>query len=268
MKVARIVAAIIRARPEAKAFRAGSVPRWQLQSNLGTVWPGPPSRQHMESVMELFAQFVHVFLNLDAVMEQVINNYGIWIYAILFAIIFCETGLVVLPFLPGDSLLFVAGAFAATGALSLPLLILLLCIAAILGNTVNYAVGSYLGPKVFLWPDSRFFNRAALERAHQFYEKHGGKTLVITRFMPILRTFTPFVAGVSAMNYARFQWFNVLGALIWIVSLTVAGYLLGNISFIKDNLTLVIMLIIALSLLPAAIAWLKTRVGNARPANS
>jgi membrane-associated protein len=222
----------------------------------------------MESDMELFAQLVHIFLNLDAVLEQVIADYGIWVYAILFAIIFCETGLVVLPFLPGDSLLFVAGAFAAAGTLNLPLLILLLCIAAVLGNSVNYAVGSYLGPKVFLWPDSRFFNRAALERAHQFYEKHGGKTLIVTRFMPILRTFTPFVAGVSGMSYGRFQWFNVVGALIWIVSLTVAGYLLGNIPFFKENLTLVIMLIIALSLLPAVIAWLKTRVGGARPANS
>jgi membrane-associated protein len=222
----------------------------------------------MDYDMELIAQLVHIFLNLDAVLEQVIGAYGIWVYAILFAIIFCETGLVVLPFLPGDSLLFVAGAFAATGALSLPLLIVLLCIAAILGNSVNYAVGAYLGPKVFLWPDSRFFNRAALERAHQFYEKHGGKTLVITRFMPILRTFTPFVAGVSGMNYARFQWFNVMGALIWIVSLTIAGYLLGNVPFFKENLTLVIMLIIALSLLPAVIAWLKSRVGGARPANS
>jgi membrane-associated protein len=221
----------------------------------------------MESDMELLTQLVHIFLNLDGVLEQVINDYGIWVYAILFAIIFCETGLVVLPFLPGDSLLFVAGAFAATGALSLPLLILLLCIAAILGNSVNYAVGSYLGPKVFLWPDSRFFNRAALDRAHQFYEKHGGKTLVITRFMPILRTFTPFVAGISAMNYARFQWFNVIGALVWIVSLTVAGYLLGNIPFLKENLTLVIMVIIAVSLLPAVIAWLKNRAGSARPAN-
>jgi membrane-associated protein len=222
----------------------------------------------MDYDMELITQLVHIFLNLDTVLGQIISDYGIWVYAILFAIIFCETGLVVLPFLPGDSLLFVAGAFAATGALSLPLLIILLCIAAILGNSVNYAVGAYLGPKVFLWPDSRFFNRAALERAHQFYEKHGGKTLIVTRFMPILRTFTPFVAGVSGMNYARFQWFNVVGALIWIVSLTIAGYLLGNVPFFKENLTLVIMLIIAISLLPAVIAWLKSRVGSTRPANS
>lgn len=218
--------------------------------------------------MDLIAQLLHIFLHLDAALGQVIADYGIWVYAILFAIIFCETGLVVLPFLPGDSLLFVAGAFAATGVLSLPLLIALLCIAAILGNTVNYAVGSYLGPKVFLWPDSRFFNRAALERAHQFYEKHGGKTLVLTRFMPILRTFTPFVAGVSAMSYARYQAFNIAGALLWVVSLTLVGYFFGNIPFIKKNLTAVIMLIIAVSLLPAVIAWLKSRLAATRPANS
>jgi membrane-associated protein len=218
--------------------------------------------------MDLIAQLLHIFLHLDTALQDVISTYGIWVYAILFAIIFCETGLVVLPFLPGDSLLFVAGAFAATGALSLPLLIVLLLIAAVLGNSVNYAVGAYLGPKVFLWPDSRFFNRAALDRAHQFYEKHGGRTLVITRFMPILRTFTPFVAGVSAMSYARFQWFNVAGALLWIVSLLVAGYLFGNIEFIRKNLTLVIMAIIAVSLLPAVIAWLKNRSSGTRPANS
>jgi membrane-associated protein len=200
-----------------------------------------------------------MLLHLDATLGQVIADYGIWVYAILFLIIFCETGLVVLPFLPGDSLLFVAGAFAATGSMSLALLIGLLCIAAILGNTVNYAIGSYLGPKVFLWPNSRFFNRDALNRAHQFYEAHGGKTLVITRFMPILRTFTPFVAGVSAMSVTRFQFFNVVGALAWIASLTLAGYFFGNIPFIKKNLTLVILIIIAVSLLPAVIAWWKNK---------
>ncbi len=218
--------------------------------------------------MDFIAQLLHIFLHLDAALGQVIADYGIWVYAILFAIIFCETGLVVLPFLPGDSLLFVVGAFAASGALSLPLLIVLLCIAAILGNSVNYAVGSYLGPKVFLWPNSRFFNRAALERAHQFYEKHGGKTLVITRFMPILRTFTPFVAGVSSMSYARFQAFNVGGALLWIISLTLAGYFFGNIPFVQKNLTLVILLIIALSLLPVVVAWLKSRMSTTPAANS
>lgn len=210
--------------------------------------------------MDLILQLVHMLLHLDATLGQVIADYGIWVYAILFLIIFCETGLVVLPFLPGDSLLFVAGAFAAAGAMSLSALLGLLSLAAILGNTVNYAVGSYLGPKVFLWPNSRFFNRDALNRAHQFYEKHGGKTLVITRFMPILRTFTPFVAGVSSMNAARFQLFNVVGALLWIVSLTLAGYFFGNIPFVKKNLTAVILVIIVVSLLPAAIAWIKSKM--------
>lgn len=210
--------------------------------------------------MELIAQLIHMILHLDATLGQVIADYGIWVYAILFLIIFCETGLVVTPILPGDSLLFVAGAFAAKGDLNLAILITSLGVAAVLGNTVNYAIGSYLGPKVFLWPNSRFFNRDSLERAHRFYEKHGGKTLVITRFMPILRTFTPFVAGVSAMSFSRFQFFNISGGLFWIVSLTVAGYFFGNLPFIKENLTAVILAIIAVSLLPAAIAWLKGRV--------
>ncbi len=215
--------------------------------------------------MDLLLQLVHMLLHLDATLGQVIANYGAWVYGIMFLIIFCETGLVVLPFLPGDSLLFVAGMFAAKGDLSVALLIALLCIAAILGNTVNYAIGSFLGPRVFLWPNSRFFNRDALDRAHRFYEMHGGKTLVITRFMPILRTFTPFVAGVSAMTHSRFQLFNVTGALLWIVSLSLAGYFLGNIPFIKNNLTAVILAIIAVSLLPACFAWLKNR--NARAAS-
>jgi len=211
--------------------------------------------------MDFIMQAVHMLLHLDTTLGQVIADYGIWVYAILFLIIFCETGLVVLPFLPGDSLLFVAGMYAVRGELNLALLIVLLSIAAIIGNTVNYAVGNYLGPRVFLWPNSRFFNRTALERAHQYYEKHGGKTLVITRFMPLLRTFTPFVAGVSSMRIARFQFFNVAGALLWIVSLILAGYFFGNIPFIKQNLTLVILAIIAVSLLPAVFAWLKHRSG-------
>lgn len=216
--------------------------------------------------MDLLLQITHMLLHLDVTLGQVIADYGVWVYAILFAIIFCETGLVLLPFLPGDSLLFVAGMFAAKGDLGLASLLVLLSVAAILGNTVNYAIGNYLGPRVFLWPNSRFFNRAALDRAHQFYEMHGGKTLVITRFMPILRTFTPFVAGVSAMSMARFQFFNVAGALLWVVSLTFAGYFLGNIPFIKNNLTAVILVIIAISLLPAVIAWLKNRGANATSA--
>ena len=213
--------------------------------------------------MDWIMQIVQMVLHLDATLGQVIADYGLWVYAILFLIIFCETGLVVTPFLPGDSLLFVAGAFTAAGAMNLPLLLVLLCAAGILGNTVNYAVGSYLGPRVFLWPNSRFFNRAALERAHRFYEKHGGKTLVISRFMPILRTFTPFVAGVSSMSFGRFQLFNIVGGLLWTVSLTLAGYFFGNLPFVKKNLTLVILLIIAVSLLPALFAWMKNKMAGA-----
>ena len=216
--------------------------------------------------MDLILQLVHMLLHLDATLGQVIADYGIWVYAILFLIIFCETGLVVLPFLPGDSLLFVAGAFAAAGSMNLAALIALLCLAAILGNTINYTIGSYLGPKVFLWPNSRFFNRDALNRAHQFYERHGGKTLVITRFMPILRTFTPFVAGVSSMSAARFQLFNAIGAALWIVSLTLAGYFFGNIPLVKKNLTAVILVIILISLLPALLTWLKGKMAPT-PAN-
>jgi membrane-associated protein len=218
--------------------------------------------------MDVIMQLVQMILHLDATLAQVIADYGIWVYAILFLIIFCETGLVVTPFLPGDSLLFVAGTIAAKGDMNLALLLILLSVAAILGNTVNYAVGNYLGPRVFLWPNSRFFNRTALERAHQFYERHGGKTLVITRFMPILRTFTPFVAGISAMSFSRFQFFNITGGVFWIVSLTLAGYFFGNLPIIKNNLTLVIFLIIALSLLPAVLAWLKNKTARPQPSNA
>lgn len=206
-----------------------------------------------------FVELIKMMLHLDVTLGKFIEDYGIWVYAILFLIIFCETGLVVTPFLPGDSLLFVAGAFAAAGSLDLALLVGSLSAAAVLGNTTNYAIGRYLGPRVFLWPNSRFFNRESLEKAHQYYEKHGGKTIVISRFMPLFRTFTPFVAGVSAMTFHRYQFFNISGALLWVISLTLAGYFFGNLPFVKDNLTLVILAIIAISLLPAAIAWLKSR---------
>lgn len=207
-----------------------------------------------------FVELIKAMLHLDVTLGKFIEDYGLWIYAILFLIVFCETGLVVAPFLPGDSMLFVAGAFAAAGRLDIAILIGSLSVAAILGNTVNYGVGRYLGPKVFLWPNSRFFNRASLEKAHQFYEKHGGKTIVISRFMPLFRTFTPFVAGVSSMTFSRYQLFNVTGALLWVVSLSLAGYFFGNMPFVKQNLTLVIFAIIGISLLPAVIAWLKNRM--------
>ncbi len=178
---------------------------------------------------------------------------------ILFLIVFAETGFVVTPFLPGDSLLFVAGALAGAGSMDLWVLNGTLIAAAILGNSVNYAIGRYFGPKVFHWENSRFFNKAALMKTHVFYEQHGGKTLVITRFIPILRTFAPFVAGIGAMTYVRFQAFNVSGALLWVGSLTIAGYLFGNLPIIQNNLTLVIFAIIFISVLPAIIGYLKHR---------
>jgi len=213
--------------------------------------------------MELLATFVDLMLHLDTHLAALVAQYGAWVYAILFAIVFCETGLVVTPFLPGDSLLFVAGALAAAGGMHIGLLIVLLVIAAVLGDAVNYAVGAWFGPKVFRWESSRFFNRSAFDRTHAFYETHGGKTVIIARFMPLIRTFAPFVAGVARMRYARFAMFNVTGALLWVVSLTLAGYWFGNLPWVKQNLTLVILTIIAISLAPVAVAWVKSKVSGA-----
>ncbi|WP_019919348.1 DedA family protein [Methyloversatilis discipulorum] len=213
--------------------------------------------------MELLATFVDLMLHLDTHLAALVAQYGAWVYAILFAIVFCETGLVVTPFLPGDSLLFVAGALAAAGGMQIGLLIVLLVMAAVLGDAVNYAVGAWFGPKVFRWENSRFFNRSAFDRTHAFYEKHGGKTVIIARFMPLIRTFAPFVAGVARMRYARFAMFNVSGALLWVVSLTLAGYWFGNLPWVKQNLTLVILAIIAISLAPVAVAWVRSKVSGA-----
>ncbi|CAI08259.1 DedA family protein [Aromatoleum aromaticum] len=209
--------------------------------------------------MEIINFLIDIVMHLDKHLEALVQAYGIWIYAILFAVIFSETGFVVTPFLPGDSLLFVAGALAAVGGMDIGLLIAALTIAAVLGNTVNYAIGRYFGPKVFQWENSRLFNKAALMKTHLFYEKHGGKTLVISRFLPLFRTFAPFVAGIGSMTYARFTLFNVIGALSWVVSLTFAGYWFGNMPWIKQNLTFVIVAIIVLSLVPVAIGAWKSR---------
>ncbi len=201
--------------------------------------------------MELLASFIDIVLHLDKHLQMLVQNYGTWVYLILFAIVFCETGLVVTPFLPGDSLLFVAGALAAAGGLNVHLLVVLLIIAAILGDAVNYSIGRYLGPKVFHDEGSRFLNRAYLNKAHEFYERHGGKTIIIARFIPIIRTYAPFVAGIGSMPYPRFAMFNVVGAVIWVVSLAYAGFFFGNIPWVKSNLSLVIITIIILSILPA-----------------
>jgi membrane-associated protein len=209
--------------------------------------------------VELLATFIDVVLHLDRHLQVLVAQYGAWVYLILFVIVFCETGLVVTPFLPGDSLLFVAGTVAAAGGMDVHLLVVLLIIAAILGDTVNYWIGNYLGPRVFHYQDSRWLNRKHLERAHAFYERHGGKTIVIARFVPIIRTYAPFVAGIGAMSYARFVAYNVGGAVLWVVSLAYAGYFFGNLPIVKNNLTLVIIGIIILSIMPGVIEYLRHR---------
>ena len=209
--------------------------------------------------MEYLATFIDIILHLDKHLAVLVQQYGIWIYAILFAIIFSETGFVVTPFLPGDSLLFVAGALAALGGMDIGLLIAVLVAAAVLGNMLNYQIGRYLGPRVFNWESSRFFNKVALEKTHAYYEKHGGKTLVISRFLPLFRTFAPFVAGIGAMSYSRFTFFNLIGGISWVGSLTLAGYFFGNLPWVQQNLTAVILGIIVVSLIPVFIGWLQHR---------
>jgi membrane-associated protein len=206
------------------------------------------------------AQAIDVFLHLDRHLEAVVAQYGVWVYAILFSIIFVETGLVVMPFLPGDSLLFVCGAIAAVGGLSLPLLIVLLIVAAILGDAVNYSVGKYFGPKVWGWEQSRLFNRAAFERTHAFYEKHGAVTIIVARFLPFVRTFAPFVAGVAAMTYPKFALYNVVGAVLWVGILTVLGYLVGNLPWVKANFSWVALALIVVPAMPAVIEVLRHTV--------
>ena len=207
--------------------------------------------------MELIQQFIDILLHLDKHLAAIIQQYGVWTYLILFLIIFCETGLVVTPILPGDSLLFATGALAATGAMNVTTLIILLTIAAIAGDTVNYWIGSYIGPKAFQYEKSRFFKKEYLVRTHEFYEKHGGKTIIIARFMPIIRTFAPFVAGVGKMTYGKFLTYNVAGGILWIVLFVLGGYFFGNIPFVKKNFTVVIFAIIFLSILPGIIEFIR-----------
>ena len=213
--------------------------------------------------MEYLTSFIDIILHLDKHLAMLVQQYGPWIYAILFVIIFSETGFVVTPFLPGDSLLFVAGALAALGGMQIGVLLAVLIAAAVLGNMLNYQIGRYLGPKVFQWEQSRFFNRTALDKTRAFYEKHGGKTLVISRFLPLFRTFAPFVAGIGAMNYGKFTFFNLIGGVSWAGSLTLAGYWFGNLPWIQQNLTLVIVVIILISLLPVLVGWLQHRKASA-----
>ena len=208
--------------------------------------------------MELLAGFLDIVLHLDAHLLALVQEYGIWIYAILFAIIFAETGLVVAPFLPGDSLLFVAGALCGMGALQLELLAPLLIVAAFSGDNTNYWIGRLIGMRL-LKRTNGLIKREHLDKTHVFYEKHGSKTILFARFLPIIRTFAPFVAGIGLMRYRMFVTFSALGSLLWIGSLTVAGYFFGNIPVVKNNLTLIIVAIIVLSLLPAIIEFIRHR---------
>ena len=210
--------------------------------------------------MSIIKQFIDIMLNLDIYLGTMITNYGFWTYLILFLIICCETGLVVMPFLPGDSILFAAGAFAALGSFNIYLLILVLGIAAILGDTINYHIGKSMGSKIYEKDNLRFIKKEYLIKTHEFYEKHGGKTIIIARFMPIIRTFAPFVAGVGNMSYWRFISFNAIGGMLWVVICSVAGYFFGNIPFVKDNFSLVIFAIIFISILPGIIGMVKHKV--------
>jgi len=213
--------------------------------------------------MEILKTLIDIFLHIDKHLSELIQNYGLWIYLIMFIIIFLETGLVVTPFLPGDSLLFAAGTFAALGALDMMWLFVILSIAAIAGDTVNYWIGSYVGPKVFHKEKVRFLNREYLDRTHQFYEKYGGKTIIIARFIPIIRTFAPFVAGIGSMTYWRFISYNVIGGVAWILICTLAGYLFGNLPIVRENFSLVILAIIIISILPGVIEYMRHRLAPA-----
>jgi membrane-associated protein len=209
--------------------------------------------------MELILHLIDFILHLDKYLGEIIRNYGLWTYLILFGIIFMETGLVVTPFLPGDSLLFAAGTFAGLGDLNVILLFVLLSFAAVIGDTVNYWVGHFVGPRAFSG-EIRFLKKEYLDRTHAFYEKHGGKTIVLARFIPIIRTFAPFVAGIGAMSYSHFITYNLVGGLLWVSLFTFAGYFFGNLQIVRDNFTLVILAIILLSVMPAVYEFVKERM--------
>ncbi len=208
--------------------------------------------------MEIISELVDFILHLDVHLNTIIKNFGIWTYLILFLIIFLETGVVVTPFLPGDSLLFAAGSFAALGSLNVFALFILLTLAAILGDTLNYWIGHFIGPRAFSG-NTRFLKKEYLDRTHVFYEKYGGKTIILARFIPIIRTFAPFVAGIGAMDYPHFFFFNVIGAVLWVSIFTFGGYFFGNLPFVRDNFTIVIMVIILISVLPGVFEFLREK---------
>lgn len=201
--------------------------------------------------MELITQLIDFILHIDKHLQAFVAQYGVWVYVLLFVIVFTETGVVVMPFLPGDSLLFITGALCGAGLISLPIAISVLLAAAILGDQCNYTIGRHLGPKVFQWESSRFFNKKAFDKAHQFYETHGGITIILARFMPFIRTFVPFVAGVAEMTRSKFSMYNVVGGVIWVVGLCLAGYFFGNLPWAQANLSKIIW---ALILVPGLIA--------------
>jgi len=217
--------------------------------------------------MDIIQKILDIALHLDKYLSAIIQQYGIWTYAILFVVIFVETGFVVMPFLPGDSLLFAAGTFAALKALHIGWLMLLLSCAAIIGDTVNYWIGYHVGPKVFCREDARFFKKKHLERTHAFYEKHGGKTIIIARFVPIIRSFAPLVAGIGRMSYGRFLAFNVIGGIGWVVLLTGAGYFFGTIPLVKNNFSIAIVAIIAISTVPIAVEYMRHRRAKTKPSS-
>jgi membrane-associated protein len=214
----------------------------------------------------MFQKIIDIALHLDKYLSAIIQQYGLWTYGILFAVIFIETGFVVMPFLPGDSLLFAAGTFAALKALHIGWLLLLLSTAAILGDTVNYWVGFHLGPKVFSKEKARFFKKEHLDRTHAFYEKHGGKTIIIARFVPIIRSFAPLVAGIGRMSYGRFLAFNVIGGIGWVVLLTGTGYFFGNIPVVRNNYAIAVLAIIAISTVPIVVEYVRHRRAKAKAA--
>ena len=214
--------------------------------------------------MEIIGFLIDFILHIDRHIFEFVQQYGNWVYGLLFLIVFVETGVVIMPFLPGDSLLFIVGALAGTGHLDLWIAMAVLWVAAVLGDQCNYSIGRYFGPKVFQWEDSRLFNKKAFDKAHNFYERYGGITIVLARFMPFIRTFVPFVAGVAEMSRGKFTFYNVMGAAIWIVSVTLAGYLFGNIPWVKANLEIIIWgLILVPGLLALFGAWKHGRSGEA-----
>lgn len=215
--------------------------------------------------MDLLASAFDIAMNLDVHLKALIAQYHTGIYAILFLIVFVETGVVVWPFLPGDSLLFVSGMLAAAGDMDITTVIIVLICAALTGDNVNYGIGRLVGPKVFNYKRSRWFNPVHLARAHGFYERHGGKTIILARFIPIIRTYAPFVAGIGAMPYLRYLGYCIVAAVLWVVSLCLAGYFFGNIPIVRQNLSVVIVLIVLVSISPGIFAWLKSRRGRSRP---